>query len=200
MKIEFKIGQTPAILLGEKSDKVFLYVHGMHGHKEEAEAFAEVACPKGYQVLGIDLPVMNKPWEVLPLLDEVKEYLYSNWESVSLRTNSVGTWFSLQVFQGEKVDKALFVSPLLDMRRFIENMPSREEDYYQWVLEHPVTSWNIPTCVLKPDVDLVVSDEVGKEFVATHYCDVTVMKGGEHWFHTPEQMAYLKQWEEKVLE
>ena len=63
-----KSNKAPVILIGEKSDKVFLFVHGLHGRKEEALAFAEVAVPKGYQVLGIDLPVDRKPWEVLPLL------------------------------------------------------------------------------------------------------------------------------------
>ena len=43
-----KSNKAPVILIGEKSDKVFLYVHGLHGRKEEALAFAEVAVPKGY--------------------------------------------------------------------------------------------------------------------------------------------------------
>lgn len=25
---------------------------------------------------------------------------------------------------------------------------------------------------------------------------LTVLEGGEHWFHTPEQLAALKKWEE----
>ena len=97
--IELNIGSTPALLIGEKSKKVFLYVHGLHGHKEEALAFAEVASPKGYQVMAIDLPVECKPWEVLPLLNEVLDYLYMNWKYVSVRANSIGSWFSLLAFQ-----------------------------------------------------------------------------------------------------
>ncbi len=44
--IELNTGSTPALLIGEKSEKVFLFVHGLHGNKEEALAFAEVAVPK----------------------------------------------------------------------------------------------------------------------------------------------------------
>lgn len=73
----FNIGSTPVLLIGKSSDRVFLFVHGLHGRKEESLAFAEVAAPKGYQVLGIDLPVERKPWEVLPLLNEVRDYLCS---------------------------------------------------------------------------------------------------------------------------
>ena len=129
--VELNIGSTPALIIGEKSEKVFLFVHGLHGRKEEALAFAEVAVPKGYQVLGIDLPVERKPWEVLPLLNDICDYLYDNWQSVSVRANSIGSWFTLLAFQSKKVEQALLVSPILDMKRFFELMPQREDDYYE---------------------------------------------------------------------
>ncbi len=191
--------KAPVILIGEKSDKVFLYVHGLHGRKEEALAFAEVAVPKDYQVMGVDMPVECKPWEVLPLLNEVRDYLYANWQSVSVRANSIGSWFTLLAFQSKKVEQALFVSPILDMKRFIELMPQREDDYYEWVVNNPITSLVAPTYILRPEVDLIVSEEVGHDFISQHQCQVTIMPDGEHWFHTPEQLAFLKAWEEKTI-
>lgn len=198
-RTRLNIGVTPGLLFGEKSEKVFLFVHGLNGHKGEALAFAQVAVPKGYQVLGIDLPVDRKPWEVLPLLNEVLDYLYQNWEKVSVRANSIGSWFSLLAFQDRKVEQVLFVSPLLDMKKFIEGMPSREEDYYQWVVEHPIDHWNSPTFILRPENDIVVSDSCGKEFIEQHPCEVIIMKHGEHWFHTPEQVAFMESWENSVV-
>lgn len=150
-------------------------------------------------VLENDLPLERKPWEVLPLLYEVRDYLYGNWRKVSIRANSIGAWFSLLSFQGRKVDQALFVSPLLDMRRFIEEQPTREEDYYSWVLEHPVTRWNAPTFILRPEVDSVVSEESTRDFIRQHNCRLTVMRVGEHWFHTPEQLSFLREWEQSVI-
>lgn len=197
--IELNIGSTPALLIGEKSEKVFLFVHGLHGNKEEALAFAEVAVPKGYQVLGVELPLESKPWEVLPLLNEVCDYLYSNWKSVSVRANSIGSWFSLLALQNKKVDQALFVSPILDMRMFIEGLPSREDDYFGWVIENPITHWNAPTYILRPEVDMVVSEEVGRVFIREYRCQVTIMPDGEHWFHTAKQLAFLKEWEESTV-
>ena len=196
---ELNNGPTPTLLIGEKSEKVFLFVHGLHGRKEEALGFAEVAVPKGYQVLGIDLPVERKPWEVLPLLNEVRDYLYESWQSISVRANSIGSWFSLLAFQNMKVEQALLVSPILDMKKFIELMPQREDDYYEWVVSNPITSWNAPTYILRPEVDLIVSDTVGRDFISHHQCQLTIMPNGEHWFHTPEQIAFLKAWEEIVL-
>ena len=196
---EANIGSTPALLIGEKSEKVFLFVHGLRGRKEEALAFAEVAVPNGYQVLGIDLPVERKPWEVLPLLEEVRDFLYENWKHVSIRANSIGSWFSLLAFQREKVGQALFVSPILDMKKFIEGMPTREDDYYEWVINNLIACWDAPTYILRPEVDMVVSEETGRNFISQHHCHITIMPGGEHWFHTPEQYAFLKAWEERVL-
>ena len=195
----FYIGSTPALLIGEKRDRVFLFVPGMHGRKEEALDFAEVAVPKGYQVMGIDLPVERKPWEVMSLLSEFRYYLYQNWKSVSIRANSIGSWFSMLVFQEEEIARALFVSPLLDMQKYIEAQPSRDENYYRWTMMHPVDRWDAPTYILRPDVDLVVSEVVGRDFISQHKCQITTMPGGEHWFHTPEQVAFMRAWETNVL-
>ena len=72
---QFMIDQIPAVLYGEYAEKLWLFLHGQMGHKEEAEAFAKIVCPKGAQVLGIDLPghgarqgrdeALN-PWTVVP--------------------------------------------------------------------------------------------------------------------------------------
>ncbi len=197
--VELNIGSTSALLIGEKSEKVFLFVHGLHGRKEEALAFAKEAVPKGYQVLSIDLPVERKPWEVLPLLNEVRDYLYENWKSVSVRANSIGSWFTLLAFQSKKVEQALLVSPILDMKKFIELMPQREDDYYEWVVNNPITGCDVPTYILRPEVDMIVSEEIDRDFISQHQWQITIMPGGEHWFHTPEQLAFLKAWEKNTI-
>ena len=75
---QFEIKHIPAVLYGEDSDRVYLFVHGKCGCKEEAVAFAEVVCPQGYQVLSIDLPEHGSrkgetnafdPWHVVPELE-----------------------------------------------------------------------------------------------------------------------------------
>ena len=96
--------------------------------------------------MGIDLPVERKPWEVLPLLNEIRDYLYKNWQSVSVRANSIGSWFSLLAFQSKKVEQALLVSPILDMKKFIELMPQCEDDYYEWVVNNTTTCWDTNPC------------------------------------------------------
>ena len=47
------IENIPAIIWGLSSNKIFLYVHGQGGNKEEAKVFASIANRYGWQVLSI---------------------------------------------------------------------------------------------------------------------------------------------------
>lgn len=74
------IGPMSAVLYGETAERVWLYIHGKCSCKEEAKPFAEVACPKGWQVLSVDLPGHGEragsppsfvPWDVVPELKQL---------------------------------------------------------------------------------------------------------------------------------
>jgi len=57
LKNNFKISNIPAVLWGEKSEKVFIAVHGNMSNKEDAviQILAEEANRKGYQVLSLSM-------------------------------------------------------------------------------------------------------------------------------------------------
>lgn len=127
----FCMEEIPAVLYGDESDRLYLFVHGKQGRKEEAAAFAKIVCPKGWQVLAIDLPRHGArqnsaptfdPWHIVPELQAVMGNAKTRWSEVALRATSIGAWFSLLAFQDEPLTKALFVSPVLDMERLIRNM------------------------------------------------------------------------------
>ena len=126
-----KLSGIPAVIYGEPSDRVFLFVHGKCGCKEEAEAFATLACPRGWQVVGIDLPEHGErkgqapamePWNVIPELQALMSELRHRWQQVGIRANSIGAWFCMQSFAQETIERCLFVSPILDMAELIEQM------------------------------------------------------------------------------
>lgn len=130
-KQNIKIENIPAVLYGDTSINLYLYIHGKCGYKEEAEAFAEIVCPKGYQVLSIDLPGHGErknemdlfvPWKIVPELRFVMEFAKENWNQISLRANSIGAWLGMQAFHNETLVKNLFVSPVLDMEQLIKDM------------------------------------------------------------------------------
>lgn len=59
MKIKrIKINDIPSIIWGEKSNKVFIAVHGNMSNKEDEviKILAENVVSKGYQLLSFDLP------------------------------------------------------------------------------------------------------------------------------------------------
>ena len=224
------INNIPAVIWGASSDKIYLYVHGKSGCKEEAASFAELACAKGWQVLSMDLPEHGErkgdtssfdPWHAVPELNAVYDYLQDGWKKTALFANSIGAWFSMLSFAGKPLEKALFVSPVLDMecliRRMMQWASVSEEDlekagiiqtsfgetlsweYYFYARNHPVCRWEIPTDILYADQDHLTERSAADSFAERYHCRLTVMENGEHWFHTPEQLAMLREWMQNSL-
>lgn len=218
---------VPAMVYGAPSPRVWLYLHGKCGCKEEAEAFAERACPRGAQVLAVDLPEHGArrggpaafaPWDVLPELEALLAYARSRWERIALRATSLGAWFALLAFGGAELERALLVSPVLDMERLIRDMmgwagvsesaleaagelPTAFGEtlswrYLQYAAARPVTRWDTPTAILYAGGDHLTAWETAEDFARRFACELTVMEAGEHWFHTPEQLDVLRRWEE----
>ncbi len=97
MKIErIKINNIPAIIWGEKSNKVFVAVHGNMSNKEDEviKMLAEEATNKGYQVLSFDLPehgerkedtsYLCKVQNCVADLKQIIEYAKENFEEINL--------------------------------------------------------------------------------------------------------------------
>lgn len=125
------INEVPAILWGQRSKRLFLYIHGKGGSKEEAAAFSEIVCQRGFQVLSIDLPEHGQrtteidtfdPWHAVPELKMITEYAKQRWQNISLFANSIGAWFSMLSFSGDHIEKCLFVSPVTDMKYLVSKM------------------------------------------------------------------------------
>ena len=104
---ELKIGTIPAVLYGKPAPNIWLFVHGQGGNKTEAAAFAALAAPTGWQVLGIDLPEHGDrtgetdftPWQVVPELQTVLAYLQQHWQGIRLRANSIGAYLAMLAWE-----------------------------------------------------------------------------------------------------
>ena len=227
----FAIQDIPAILYGDSSESLYLCIHGKMGCKEEAAGIAGILCPKGYQVLSIDLPGHGErtvemerfvPWEVVPELQAVYGFAQQRWKKISLYANSIGAYFSLLAFQEAKLEKSLFVSPILDMEKLIRDMmgwagvtqeqlmeageiPTAFGEALSWKyltygLEHRIAKWDSPTAILYAGQDHLTARKTVEEFARRFGCTVTIMENGEHWFHTQEQLAVLDVWLQKETE
>lgn len=228
MKIEFKIEQIPAILWGEKSSHLYIFVHGKLSCKEEAQGFAEKLCPKGFQVLSFDLPEHGdrkeekyecNVWNGVHDLKVIKDYVIKNWEDINLFATSLGAYFSLLSFHDLPLRNCLFLSPILNMEQLIRNMmlwfqveeetlkekkevptPMGETlswEYFTYVKEHSIINWNVPTAILYGSRDNLQSREIMDDFSRRFHANLTVLKDGEHYFHTPEQIKFLFEWIEQ---
>ena len=223
-------GHTPYLCYGQTSDQVCLFLHGQSGHKEEGERFAQIANPKGWQVVAIDLPQHGQrqggaepflPWVVVPELEQVWQELQGRWKRIALRANSIGAWLAMLALAGKPVDTCLFVSPVVDMENLIQTMMTwagvteerleREReiptdfgqtlswDYLKYVRQHSVHALSAHTNILYGDQDNLVPQPVVECFARAEGAHLTVYPGGEHWFHTPEQMKVMGTWEERCL-
>ena len=220
--VEHKI---PGVVYGEPSEWVYLYIHGKMGCKEEALPFAEQADAAGYQVMAIDLPEHGErksgeekllPWIAVPEIQAVYTYAARRWKYVCLYAVSIGAWLSLEALQQADFERALLVSPVVDMEALITTMmqwanvtePQLKEageiptafgetlswEYLCWVREHPY-QWNVPTEVLYADKDNLTPYHNIEQFRQKSGAHLTIMEGGEHWFHTPLQLVVLREWE-----
>ena len=113
------------------------------------------------------------------------------------------------------VRRAYFISPVIDMEGMIKGMMEREGvteerlntqgtiptsfgeelswEYLSYVRTHPV-DWTAETHVLYGENDCLVPSSSLKAFLSGCNATLTVMGGGEHWFHTPEQTAFVAEW------
>lgn len=149
----------------------------------------------------------------------IMDYAKKNWSYISLFANSMGTYFSLLAYREEPLERCLLLSPLVDMERMITNMMTwftvsearlQEEkeivtpigktiywDYYTYVKEHPVDKWNVLTAILCGTEDDICEYDTIVSFVKRFGANLERMEGGEHYFHTKEQLAYFNLWLEK---
>ncbi len=195
-----------------KTKNLVIYIHGKGGSTSEAEHYARLF-PE-YDVTGFDYH-SELPREASEEFPVIFDKVSAGYESVYVVANSIGAYFTMNSLNEKRIKKAFFISPILDMEKLIYDMmlmsdvtekelEERKEiqtafgetlswDYLMWVKEHPI-SWNIPTEILYGGKDNLQSVETVNSFAKKIGANVTVMKNGEHWFHTDEQMKFSDNW------
>ena len=197
--------------------RAILYVHGKGGSAGEADRLRTI-CP-GFAVLGVDYRG-ELPWEAAPQIAAAYDEVRRQYDHIILLANSIGAYFAMLALGDRALDRALFVSPVLDMERLILDMMGRAGvseqtlrergeiptdfgetlswEYLSYVREHPI-AWQAPTEILYAGGDHLVSRQNVERFAAEHGAGLTVLEDGEHWFHTEAQLAFLDGWVKRVL-
>ena len=189
-----------------------IYVHGKGGSAQEAEHYKPLF-PED-EVIGFDYRSQT-PWEAKKEFLAFFAELRNRCEHLTLVANSIGAYFALSSLDGTLVDRAYFISPIVDMEALIREMmrwsgvtePKLAEkreiatdfgetlswDYLCYARRHPII-WNVPARILYGECDHLTSLETVSAFAKRHRADLTVMPNGEHWFHTEEQTRFLDEW------
>ena len=200
---------------------VVIYIHGKGGSAMESEHY-KLLFPN-CEVIGLDYQTFSDlkgtecgvaitPWDTgKEIYDAVKE-LKRRFENIILIANSIGAFFSMNAGIDDMIQKAYFISPIVDMEKLITDMMKwanvteqeleskgiihtdfGEElswEYLNYVRSHPI-EWRVPTKILYGSKDHLMSIETITDFANKHQATLTIMDGGEHWFHTDEQIMFL---------
>ena len=189
-----------------------LYIHGKGGNAAECEHYRPLF--PDHEVFGLDYQTFT-PWETGAEIHTAVKELKTEYENIVLIANSIGAFFSMNARIDAMIERTFFISPIVDMEKLICDMiqwanVTEEElkskgiihtrfgedlswDYLCYVRNHP-TRWDVPTQILYGENDNLTSYETVRAFAEKHNAALTVMEGGEHWFHTEKQMQFLDDW------
>lgn len=191
---------------------LILYIHGKGGSPKEAEHYKPLF-PEA-DVIGLDYKSQT-PFEALSEFPSLFDNASKGYDKIYLIANSIGAFFSLYSLSDKRIEKAFFISPIVNMEKLICDMlmwvnlteADLEElkevetgfgetlswDYLQKIRAHKA-EWSTPAEILYGSTDTLQSIDTITMFADTFGAGITVMEGGEHWFHTDEQMLFLDSW------
>ena len=189
-----------------------IYVHGKSGCAEEAKHYHPLFPDS--DVIGFDYHAQT-PWEAKEEFPRFFDLHSQGYDSVILIANSIGAFFSMNALGEKNISQAMFISPIVNMEQLIADMmmwshvteneleikkeiPTEFGETLSWeylcyVRKHPI-KWSVPTCILYGGKDQLTSRQTVSGFADQIGAKLTVMKDGDHWFHTKEQMKVLDQW------
>ena len=169
----------------------------------------------------IDTNYLCKVQNCINDLKQIIEYAKANYNEINIWACSIGAYFSLLAYKDEDLKQCLFLSPVVNMKIIIENMMLWSNtteielnekqkiktdfgqtlywDYYLYVKENPITNWNKKTYILYGNKDNMQNENIIEDFSNEFNCDLTILKNGEHYFHTEEQLNFYSDWLDKII-
>lgn len=148
-------------------------------------------------------------------LTKIGDYVFRNWQTVSLFGCSLGAFFSLHAYRDKHFENCLFQSPIVNMEYLIRRMfvwfhiseeQLREQGeiptpidtmswpYYMYVKEHPIDKWTTQTHILYGAKDNLQSRSVIDDFASEFNCHLTISENSEHPFMDESDGIIVATW------
>jgi hypothetical protein len=218
------IEDIPATLLGEESDCLFLSIDGMGRALNAVGSLTRSAYEEGWQIISIDLSRYGERTEIdieslVSDLRTVLAYAKKRWHAIALYATDIGAYASMLAFAGEKFDRILFTSPILDLADTITYVleqnglstdvfdtadevtvgdvviPSR---MFRYASEHRITNWSAYTIMLYPTDDHLTPRATVDRFCDNFCFSVTFLLGAPHRLNTDESIFLRHRWENQL--
>lgn len=199
--------------------RVVVYIHGRNGSSKEAKDYNFLK--ERYDVVGLDYQDGN-PWELKDTIQNEFKKLTEGYDEVIVIANSIGAFYACEYLSNfKKIKKAFFISPIVSMFQQVVDLMEmygikdkelKERgtielddgtvlsfDFYQHVANEE-DNWKVPTEILYGAYDQVVYTGSMMEFLEDHpQARLTVKSDAEHYFYTPEEKRFIKNWILKSL-
>ena len=193
-------------------ENAIIYIHGKYGTAEEAEYYKKFF--KEADVIACEY-TSDYPWNFQKEFSTFFDDICTKYKKISIIANSIGAYFTMISLFNKNIEKAFFISPIVDMEKLITDMMVSENiteeelykkkeiktsfgetlswKYLTFVRKNPI-EWNVPTYILYGEKDNITSYGTILNFVNKTKANLTIMRDGEHWFHTDEQIEFLNNW------
>ena len=96
-----------------------LYIHGKGGSAKESKHYKPLF--PDCEVIGLDYQTFT-PWDTGKEIYDAVKGQKSKYENVILIANSIGAFFCMNAGIDDMIQKAYFISPIVDMEKLITNM------------------------------------------------------------------------------
>lgn len=181
-KISLKSQNVAFSKLQPQSDTLVIYIHGKGGNAKECKNFRPLF--PNCNIHGLNYK-STTPQSAAKEFPQVFDALANGYKHIILIANSIGAYFAMHGLKDKNIEKAYFISPIIDMEKLIYNMMlcanvSERElqsaktikttfgetlswSYLQYVKSNPIC-WNIPTHILYGEKDNLTSLETVSKF------------------------------------
>lgn len=199
-----------------RHDSCIIYIHGLHGSVSESDFYSFLT--NKHDVIGLDYKDGN-PREIKDKIIKEFSEISKNYKTIYVIANSVGAFYAYWYLSSFKIEKAFFISPFVNMKQTIEKLMKQNIITFQELKEKKTIllkngqclsydfytslskedNWNAKTYVLYGEKDKLVDKDSIFTFLAHHNASLTIMKNGEHYFHTHGQLKFIKKWINEIL-